>query len=357
MASSEIRTFVERAKATGVSDQALVGMLTARGWPEKDVYQELAAHYEGLTGIEIPNRRGSGAAAKDAFFYLLTFSALATWTIALASLAFTLIEHWFADALFNGPADYAFYEASSSMASVLIAYPLYLLLSRSVARGTRLHPEKLNSPVRKWLTYMALVIAACVLLGDLITALAFLLRGEITERFLLKALVVLLLSGGVFLYYFLGLKETEVTGAPGHRRWDGWLTVASLLFVAIIVAFGFGFTGAPGTQRARRADLRRVQDLYRVSQIISGRWHVYQKLPEHLDELDDVAQADPVTRTGYGYQIVGGSRYQLCATFAFPTVEAKDGQDWKHPAGHYCFPLDASQTPGSPPYPYASSDF
>ena len=162
MAASEIRSFVERAKATGISDEALVGMLTARGWPEKDVYQELAVLYEGLTGIEIPNRRGSGAAAKDAFFYLLTFAALATWTIGLASLAFTLIEHWFADTLFNGRADYALYEASTSMASVLLAYPLYLLLSRLVARETRLHPEKLNSPVRKWLTYMALVIAAGV---------------------------------------------------------------------------------------------------------------------------------------------------------------------------------------------------
>jgi len=182
MAASEIRSFVERAKATGISDEALVGMLTARGWPEKDVYQELAVLYEGLTGIEIPNRRGSGAAAKDAFFYLLTFAALATWTIGLASLAFTLIEHWFADTLFNGRADYALYEASTSMASVLLAYPLYLLLSRLVARETRLHPEKLNSPVRKWLTYMALVIAAGVILGDLITAVDFLLRGVI-ERF------------------------------------------------------------------------------------------------------------------------------------------------------------------------------
>src|ERR1700722_19315006 len=169
MVASEIRSFVERAKASGVSDEALVGMLTARGWPEKDVYQELAVHYEGLTGIEIPNRRGSGAAAKDAFFYLLTFSVLATWTVSFASLAFALIEHRFADTLFSGRENYAFYEASSSMAAVLIAYPLYLFLSWFTARQTRLHPEKLKSPVRKWLTYMALVVAAGVILCDLIT--------------------------------------------------------------------------------------------------------------------------------------------------------------------------------------------
>jgi hypothetical protein len=357
MADSEIRRFVERAKASGVSDEALVGILTARGWPEKDVYQELAVHYEGLTGIEIPNRRGSGAAAKDAFFYLLTFAALATWTIGLASLAFTLIEHWFADTLFNGRADYALYEASASMASVLLAYPLYLLLSRVVAREMRLHPEKLNSPVRKWLTYMALVIAAGVILGDLITAVEFLLRGEITERFLLKVLVVLLLSGGVFIYYFLGLKETDAAVAPNYRKWNGLLTIGSLVLVAIILAFGFGFTGAPGTQRARRADSRRLQDLYRMSQNISGRWRANQKLPEHLDELGEVAKADPVTRTSYGYQIVGGSRYQLCAMFALPSAQTANEGSWKHPAGQYCFPLDASESPEPPPVPYASPVF
>jgi hypothetical protein len=353
MAPSEMHSFIERAKASGVSDQALVGMLSARGWPEKDVYQELAVHYEGLTGIEIPNRRGSGAGAKDAFFYLLTFSVLATWTIALASLAFALIEHRFADALFNRGGDTAFYEVSSSMAAVLIAYPLYLLLTRLVARETRLHPEKLNSPVRKWLTYMALVIAAGVILCDLITAVEYLLRGEITERFLLKVLVVLLLSVGVFFYYFLGLKETEVPTTPTYRRWNGMLAIASLVFVATVVTFGFGFTGAPGTQRGRRADSRRLQDLAGMGQEISSRWRSNQKLPEHLDELGEIVKSDPVTRTSYGYQVVGGSRYQLCATFTLPSGPPIDDGSWKHPAGYYCFPLDAAQTLVSPPVFYA----
>jgi hypothetical protein len=88
-ASAEIREFLERAKASGISDEALVGILTARGWPQKEIYQALAAHYERLTGIEIPSRRGTGTPAKDAFFYLLIFSGLATWTIASGSLAFT----------------------------------------------------------------------------------------------------------------------------------------------------------------------------------------------------------------------------------------------------------------------------
>src|SRR5271154_2658948 len=212
----ELQTFVERAKAAGMSDDALVGTLTARGWPEKNVYQGIAAYYEKVLDIEIPSHHATGAAAKDAFFYLLTFSALATWTIATASLGFTLIERRFADTLFSGgmQADYTVYEASWNIAAILVAFPIYLLLSRAIVRDAREHPEKLSSPVRKWLTYIALVVAACILIRDLITTVTYFLRGEITTRFVLKTLLVLLLSGGVFAYYFGGLKES----VPGRAK-------------------------------------------------------------------------------------------------------------------------------------------
>ncbi|MGC2331757.1 MAG: DUF5671 domain-containing protein [Candidatus Acidiferrales bacterium] len=360
-AFAEVREFLERAKANGVSDEALVGILTARGWPEKEVYQALAAHYEKLTGIEIPSRRGAGTPAKDAFFYLLIFSALAIWTIASGSLAFTLIDRWLADTLFSpGYAQaYDVTGATWSIASILVAFPIYLLLSRAVVRDVRSHPEKLNSPVRKWLTYMALVIAAGVFIGDLITALTYFLQGEITARFLSKAFVVLLLSGGVFLYYFGGLKESDSSGTRGRFTRDAWMGMVGAVCVGLLVTLGFGLTGAPKTRRTERADSRRLQDLFALSQQITLRWNSNgHKLPEHLDELRNVPLVDPVTRAGYEYLPGGGSEYQLCATFAMAKQdEPQNVTTWAHPTGHHCFSLDAAQPPPSPPYDYLPSDF
>lgn len=354
--SPELQTFVERAKAGGISDAALVGTLTARGWPEKDVYQVLAAHYEKLLEIEIPSHHSTGTAAKDAFFYLLTFSALATWTIAVGSLGFTLIEQWFTDTLFSAgnQGGYDVYEASWNIAAILVAFPFFLLLSRSIVRDLREHPEKLNSPVRKWLTYIALVIAACVLIGDLITTVTYFLRGEITTRFILKTLLVLLLSGGVFTYYFGGLREA-VPEVPkvGITR-DRWLAVAAAIFLAVMVALGLGFTGAPRTQRSERADSKRVQDLFELSQQISARWNSgNRQLPEHLDELRGSASADPVTRASYDYRPKSGSQYQLCATFELPSRQSDLSSTWSHTAGNYCFTLDASQPPAQPSFRYS----
>ena len=52
-----------------------------------------------------------------------------------------------------------------------------------------------------WLTYIALLISASVVIGDLITVVDYLFRGEITPRFLYKIATVFVIAGGVFLYY------------------------------------------------------------------------------------------------------------------------------------------------------------
>jgi hypothetical protein len=350
--SSPIYEFVQRAKSAGTPDESIVGILTARGWPEKEVYEALAAHYEKTAGIAIPKRSGGGTAARDAFFYLIIFSTLATWTIALGTLWFALVDQWFSDSLFpNGSDGYSYSSIAGSLACIIVAFPIYLLVSRVVVREVRLHPEKRNSPVRKWLTYMALVIAAGVFIGDLITVLTYFLRGEITSRFLADAAIVLVLSGGVFFYYFGGVKRSDEAGPEPKGALDGPMAALSAALVIVLVVLGFWHIGGPGRQRNERADERRVQDLYAIAIRIRGRWDVSraqgtQNLPEHLDELPGVVTSDPVTRQSYVYQVEQGSQYRLCATFSLPSTPDQTGSRagiWTHPAGEHCFQLDASR--------------
>lgn len=355
---SQISEFIQRAKAAGASDESIVGILTARGWPEREVYEALAAQYEQLTGVEIPRRGGTGTAAKDAFFYLLAFATLATWTIGLGSAAFTLIDRWLSDALFSAtyyPA-YDTYSMAAALASILVAFPIYLLVSRTIVCEARNHPEKLNSPVRRWLTYMALVIAAGVFIGDLIAALTYLLRGELTSRFLAKAFVVFVISGGVFFYYFWGLKRQEESTVHGRLTRDGRMALVSTVVVIVMAILGFSYTGAPRRQRALRADQKRVQDLYQLSAQINVRWNSNgHKLPQHLDELSGVVLADPITRIAYEYHLKDGSQYELCATFSMESprdnAAAARPSTWTHSAGQHCFSLDAAQ-PAENPYIY-----
>ena len=126
-ADSKIAEFIGKALAAGISQESVVGMLAARGWPEKDVYEALAEHYQRSTGLEIPRRGSSGASAREAFFYLLIFAALATWTIGFGALAFALIEYWFADPLFRGvDQSWGSDSITYSLATLIIAFPSVL---------------------------------------------------------------------------------------------------------------------------------------------------------------------------------------------------------------------------------------
>ena len=63
--------------------------------------------------------------------------------------------------------------------------------------------------MRRWLTYLTLAIAAGVLIGDSTNLVYSLLGGEVTARFLLKALTIGSISGTVFVYYLRDLRRDE----------------------------------------------------------------------------------------------------------------------------------------------------
>jgi len=206
--SERLNRFIEAAKSKGASDEFLVNLLREEGWAAKEIYAAFRRHYESLTGLALPARgEGAGESARDAFLYLLAFSTLATWATALGSLLFTFIDRWFPDPLVQQRFENSRYAVSSEMACIIVAFPIFLLVMRFILREVDKHPEKVESGVRKWLTYIALLVTAGIVIGDLITFLAFFLRGELTSRFVLKALAVIVIAGSIFWYYLGFLKR------------------------------------------------------------------------------------------------------------------------------------------------------
>ena len=120
-----------------------------------------------------------------------------------------LIDDWIRDPLNARYAPSVSYQISSELAALIVTFPLYLFVMRIILSETHRAPEKLESGVRKWLTNIALLIAAGVMIGDIVTFLAFYLRGEFTARFVAKVAVTLAISGGVFWYYLGSLRDTR----------------------------------------------------------------------------------------------------------------------------------------------------
>ena len=125
--------------------------------------------------------------------------------------------------------------------------------------------------------------------------------------------------------------------------------VVGTAVVTAIVA-GLVLLGSPSSERMRRLDLIRVQDLTQLSYAIDVYWNREEKLPPSLDALARVPNAsfrstmDPSTSEQYSYRAVDVSRYELCATFeAEDTTPEYGSRFWSHPAGRTCFELDAQK--------------
>ncbi|MBD2108496.1 MULTISPECIES: DUF5671 domain-containing protein [unclassified Nodosilinea] len=199
---SELVQFILLARDRGSSDEFISRLLRDYGWPSREVERAFFEVYEGLVGRPLPTPRGgSGELARDAFFYLLAFVTLGIWIQALGEMAFIFINHLIPDSLNNYYGDPS-WQVAFALARLLVAYPVYLGLMRQINRDLAAHREKHFSEVRKVLTYLTLLIATIIAIGAVIAFLTSFLRGELTPRFLLKVLVVLVLDGGVLWYYF-----------------------------------------------------------------------------------------------------------------------------------------------------------
>lgn len=343
MQTPELQTFVDAGKSKGASDEFLAALLTRRGWPADDVYAALASHWEAATGLAIPQRGGAGESARDAFLYLLSFSTLATWAAALASILFELINRWLPDAVSRGNLYSDFRSLVTwQMASMLVAFPIYLLSMRTLTREAAEHPERLQSGVRKWLTYIALLVTAGTMICDLICFLDYFLMGELTARFVLKVLAVLAISGSIFTYYLGWLK--------GRRTRGRAFAIAAAAAVGAVFAIGLAAAGTPARQRQLEADRTRAQDLRNLATAIRGAHGAAGRMPPNLGALGTSRRLrleDPETRRPYEYSLEGGSRYALCARFAADSSEDsglqfRPGSFWNHGPGRVCFQLDAA---------------
>lgn len=314
---------------------------------------------------------------KDFFLHLGATIALYVSAGALIDLAFSIINYRFPDAL-------AGYFTSSSIAwpiSILIIlapilYVLEWLIGRDIARM----PEKKDIWIRRWRIYLTLFLAVALMAGDLIALINTYLNGEITARFVWKAIVILLVAGCIGKYYFYSMYENFKLSRWARRVYP-WVGVS---LVAIAIVWGFLVVGSPATQRALRFDQQRVSDLQSIQWQIVSYWQQKGMLPKSLADLSDSitgfrAPSDPETGAPYEYNDHGvtamkttqtGYVFSLCATFgrasedlkgrgafygggvAYPAMSSYPyiGDDsWTHPAGHACFDrtIDPSKYPVS----------
>ncbi len=301
---------------------------------------------------------------KDFFLWAGAMIAFYVSVVAFINLVFLYINYLFPDALNSYQATPYQSGISGYMATVIVALPIFLVLMRIIRRAIVDDPSRQEIWVRRWALVCILFVAVLTTAITLVVLLmAFLSGEEVTTRFLLKILTVLLVSGSSFAHFFADIKGYWKQ-YPERARNIGYV-VAVVVFATIIA--GFVIVGTPRDARLARYDMQKVNDLQNIQWQIVSYWQAKKNLPKTLSELADPISnsfipVDSQTKTEYEYKITALLSFQLCAVFnsearkamamamdgrsgvpipvyeGMPIEVKGEKQDnWHHTAGRVCF--------------------
>lgn len=283
-------------------------------------------------------------------FFLWAGAMISLWggVVAFIALIFDYLNYTFPNVLeyrvnpYQGSMPY-------EMASLIVLAPLFLVLMRIIRRDIAQDPTRNEIWVRRWALFLTLFIAGVTIAVDLIVLITTFLGGEeLSMRFLLKVVVVLLVAAAGFMHFIADLWGYWRQW-PARARYVTW--GVAVLVVATITA-GFFIVGTPQSARQMRLDDQRINDLQSIQSQITYFYQQKRALPGSLSQLQDpllgfMVPVDPVTGAAYEYAKTADLAFELCATFgaegtgsqyATPASPYGNVQDnWQHGAGRVCF--------------------
>ena len=299
--------------------------------------------------METQNKLSAG------FFFLSLgiLITLITSVTAFLNLVFATLDKRFPDVL-NASYQYGYstyqYEGiRAALATLIIFFPVFLVVSHFWRKFSMREMGSIDQIIRKWIIYIILFMASVVAVIDLVALVRYFISGEITTRFILKVLTVLIVVCMVGAYYIISLRSDITHKAKISMSFGA----VAILLVVFAIIYSFSIMGSPAKQRSLRLDDRRVNDLQSIQYQVINYWQQKEKLPENLDALANPLSGfslpvPPTFEKGevYEYKIKSKLTFELCATFALPMP-----QGWQEYGGVYPMAYDSPKEVASYPYP------
>jgi hypothetical protein len=298
--------------------------------------------------MDMENNLNQKSSARDIFLHLLHTVMLIVSVIGLLTLLFGYFDVLFPDQLNFYLSDYLD-QIRLATSVLVIVFPVYILISWILGRDYKKDPAKRGIRARRVFGYITLFAAAITVIVDLVTLIYRFYSGDYSVQFLMKILSVLIVAAVVFGYYLWDIRREYIRSTkPKLYAW-----ISSAVILAVVIG-GFFVVGSPATQRDRRFDETRINDLQTIQNQVISYWQSKNKLPATLGDLKNsisgfVAPTDPQTGASYEYIISGPLVFQLCADFktdskydsanppvAVPMSYPYNG-NWDHGVGRICF--------------------
>lgn len=299
---------------------------------------------------------------KDFFLWAGAMIALYSSVFAFIALLFQYINYAYPDPLSYNGTDPFSYSIRFAMATLIVMAPVAVVIFRFIRNDILLDAAKSELWVRRWALVLTVFIAGLAVVGDLIALINYFLGGDLTTRFVLKVVVLLLVAGSIFAHFLADLRGYW---NKNLRRATLVGLSAGVVVIAAIVA-GFLILGSPTQVRLYRFDSQKVSDLQNIQWQIVNYWQQKQTLPTNLADIEDplsgwILPKDPQTGTDYVYRRNSPLDFTLCARFNAASQAARTSEampvraygslegNFEHGQGEVCF--DRSIDPERyPPY-------
>jgi len=285
--------------------------------------------------------------AKFAFYYMLSLIALIFTALAAGMIVFQIINKNIVDVIVQRASDFSPHQLKFAISALIISAPIFYATTWQIYKNLFSGAFDKDSGVRKWLTYLVILVSSVVMLGWLIAIVNNFLDGELTVKFILKAATAIGISAAIFTFYYYDIKRDKVAGKKD--KIIQFYFYASLAAVIIVFIAGLFIMESPQKTRGRKMDNAVLENFEDIDRAIGTYYKDNEKLPADLETvksefsyITDKDLKNLATGEKYKYKIKRENIYELCATFKISNEDDTGGYEnyyddrWPHDAGYQC---------------------
>ncbi|MEK7653211.1 MAG: DUF5671 domain-containing protein [Patescibacteria group bacterium] len=291
--------------------------------------------------MEESSSKGKGAF--DAFLNLLSLITLGWMSISVGAVLFQIINKFFVPQMIEYGGSFSQGTLKFNIASAIIITPIFLAVANWLHKNYRTGGLNHQSGIHRWLTYLMLLASALTIIGRLVYQLFRFLDGDFALAVILRTVVILVIAGGIFGYYFYDLRRKDFSI---RSKTSLSMFVVVVVVVLCSVIGSFFIISSPTESRALKFDEGRVNDLINLNYIINDYYQQNSKLPENFSLPQFASYKDPETGQSYEYKVVVSDKYEICAIFSLAAGTGPENGTFKpindadifsHGAGRQCF--------------------
>lgn len=272
--------------------------------------------------------------AKFAFFYLLSLVALVFMAVSTGMVAFQIINKYIHDVISQYSGRFSDEQLKFAISALIISTPIFYVLSSIIYKNLFRGKLGKDSGVRRWLTYFILLVSSVVMISWAIAIINGFLGGELTTKFILKALTALVIAAAIFSFYLYDIRRTEVVGKKSTVTRIYF--IISLLVVLAAFVTSLFVVESPYATRNRKIDEEVIKNFSIIDNCVSQYYKEKEALP---DDMDVAVSNCPYTFTErlenqikdkeIEYRKGSDKNYQLCAHFK--TSNKEDDKSYMEP--------------------------